>query len=162
MTFEMTDVYLPDLIAKVVVDMQPLAEKQGLKLRAKFPKEFPMVYGDPTRLNQAISNLVHNAIRFTEKGSVTIKAEAQKDRAIVKVVDTGIGIPAKYKDKIFQKFFQVDRSPTRKAEGTGLGLSIAKGIVEAHGGRIWFKSRAGKGSTFAFSLPIKRQPKEKK
>lgn len=111
------------------------------------------VRADPLRLRQILINLVGNAIKFTEGGSITIEARALEDRAEIKVVDTGIGIPEADLPEIFDKFRQVDSSSTRKAGGTGLGLAITKSLVELHGGAITVDSRPDEGSTFTFTLP---------
>jgi signal transduction histidine kinase len=100
-------------------------------------------------------NLVGNAIKFTDKGEVAIRAAAADGAFTVAVCDTGPGIAAADQAKIFEEFQQADSSITRKKGGTGLGLSIAKRIIEMHGGKIWVESEPGKGSTFYFTLPVR-------
>jgi signal transduction histidine kinase len=100
-------------------------------------------------------NLVGNAIKFTEAGSVRIVAHRDGDAFVVSVADTGPGIAEADRQRIFEEFQQADSSTTRKKGGTGLGLSIAKRIVELHGGRIWVESTVGRGSTFSFRVPVR-------
>jgi signal transduction histidine kinase len=106
------------------------------------------------RLTQVLINLVGNAIKFTDAGEITIKAEANNGAFYVSVRDTGPGISAIDQAKLFQEFQQADNAITRKKGGTGLGLAISKRIIEMHGGRIWVESQPGQGSTFAFTLPV--------
>jgi signal transduction histidine kinase len=101
-----------------------------------------------------ILNLVGNAIKFTDKGAVVIKASATNGSFTVAVRDTGPGISQADQGKIFEEFQQADNSATKKKGGTGLGLSISRRIVEMHGGKLWVESELGKGSVFAFSLPV--------
>jgi signal transduction histidine kinase len=100
-------------------------------------------------------NLVGNAIKFTDAGEVVIKAEAQNGSFNLSVRDTGPGISQADQQKLFQEFQQADNSITKKKGGTGLGLAISKRIIELHGGRIWVDSELGRGSTFAFTIPIR-------
>jgi signal transduction histidine kinase len=106
-------------------------------------------------------NLVGNAIKFTDTGSVTVSAIAREGRFKLAVRDTGPGIAADDQARIFEEFQQVDNSSTRKKGGTGLGLAIARRIVELHGGRIWVESTPGHGSTFAFTLPLRVGERER-
>ena len=112
---------------------------------------------DPTRLGMAITNLVNNALSFTEKGgTITLRADIHDDREVwIRVIDEGLGIENEQLYKIFKEFYQVEDHMIRHHEGLGIGLSITRAIVEAHGGRIWAESEGlGKGATFTFSLPI--------
>ena len=117
----------------------------------------PKVNVDEMRIKEVITNLLSNAIKFTEKGSITIEAKREGDCVLVKVTDTGIGIPKDKIKNLFKKFYQVDSSLSRRYGGTGLGLSITKQIVEAHGGKIGVESEVGKGSTFWFTIPINKR-----
>ncbi len=136
------------------------AAEKGLQMVWKIDESVPsIVVGDPTRLRQVLINLLGNAVKFTEKGSVTLSVDAipGKDGCIhlhFAVKDTGIGIPEDRIDRLFQSFSQVDMSTTRKYGGTGLGLAISRRLVELMGGRIWIESIEGEGSTFHFSVPM--------
>jgi signal transduction histidine kinase len=113
------------------------------------------VFGDIERLRQVIRNLFHNAIKFTPpNGHVTTSASIISDWLVVSVRDDGIGIPSAAIPHLFERFYQVDGSSTRRVGGTGLGLYICKQIIAAHGGDIWAESELGKGSTFSFRLPL--------
>ena len=111
----------------------------------------PVVNVDASRIVQVISNLLGNAIKFTAPGgTITLRATAGPAGVVVSVADTGIGIEAEALPRIFDRFWQARATPR---QGSGLGLAIARGIVEAHGGRIWAESELGRGSVFSFSLP---------
>jgi len=110
--------------------------------------------GDRDRLLQVVINLISNALKFTEQGSVTCKAIYTEHEVTISVIDTGIGIPEVDQPKIFEKFKQVGNPLTNKPKGTGLGLSICQEIVKHHGGKIWVESEIGQGSTFSFTLPM--------
>ena len=118
------------------------------------PPDLPAGRGDERRLTQVLLNLVGNAIKFTDTGEVAIKASATNGSFTVAVRDTGPGISEADQAKLFQEFQQADNSITKKKGGTGLGLAISKRIIEMHGGRIWVESELGRGSIFAFTLPV--------
>ena len=104
-----------------------------------------------------MTNLVGNAIKFTPKeGQVWVLIKRQTSDVVVQVIDSGIGIPKEAQRNLFNKFYQVDGSATRREGGTGLGLYISRQIIKAHGGRIWVESKVGEGSVFSFSLPLSR------
>ena len=131
------------------------AEQHGIDLASQVPTNLPLVEADRARIVQVLSNLVRNAIKFTPRGGrITVAIEPGDDRLTFSVRDTGSGIPSDHQSRIFDRFWQ--SSDGARARGTGLGLSIAKGIVEAHGGRIWVDSVPGAGSTFAFTLPLQQ------
>lgn len=136
--------------------LRPQAERGHLGMAVNVPDDLPLVLVDAGRIGQVVTNLVHNAIKFTPPGGqVWVSAQRAADAAdgvLVAVTDTGMGITAKDLPRIFERFFKTDRS--RALGGTGLGLAIAKHIVQAHGGRIWAESVEGKGSTFYFTLPV--------
>ncbi len=151
-----------DLVEGVAETMSVRAFEKGLELVCHIEHDVPdSLRGDVTRIRQVLMNLVVNSIKFTDAGDVLIKAEKikQEDGKTVEVQfgvsDTGIGISDEHREKIFEKFSQVDNSTTRTFGGAGLGLSISKSLVELMGGRIWFESETGKGSTFYISLPLK-------
>jgi signal transduction histidine kinase len=137
------------------VAVESLATEKKIALKVEVPTDLPVGRGDERRLTQVLLNLVGNAIKFTDKGEVAIKASANNGAYTVAVCDTGPGIGESDRVKIFEEFQQADSSATKKKGGTGLGLSIAKRIVELHGGRIWVESDIGHGSTFSFTVPVK-------
>ncbi len=155
LTLSLDDYSLSDVVHGVVSAVEPLAAEKRLAFKAEVAPDLPTGRGDGRRLSQVLLNLVGNAIKFTDKGEVAIRASATNGAFTVAVCDTGPGIPAADQAKIFEEFQQADSSITRKKGGTGLGLSIAKRIIEMHGGRIWVESEPGKGSTFYFSLPVR-------
>lgn len=130
----------------------PLLRHKGLEYAAKL-QEAPQVLIDPTRIRQVMLNLLSNAIRYTDRGSITIELEACEDSLVVSVQDTGVGIPQDQHAHVFEKFGQVDGSRNSRG-GAGIGLALSRQFVELHGGRMWFESEMNKGSTFYFSLPL--------
>ncbi|MDY7034481.1 MAG: ATP-binding protein, partial [Thermodesulfobacteriota bacterium] len=160
---------LRESIENVKSTFQPLAQAKAITLETINDPSLPVIQVDPSRIEQVIINIVANAVKFTpDNGIITIKANHMNKTADdtregvsklveVSVADTGIGIPKERIKYVFDKFFQVENSLSRhQNKGTGLGLAIAKGIVEAHSGRIWVESEMGKGSTFTFTLPVDR------
>ena len=130
-----------------------LVKDKEVKIRLDAPPELPSVWMDPIRLRQVLLNLVSNAAKFTEEGTITIQAACDPQAVFIQVVDTGIGISEKDMDKLFKSFSQVDASSTRRAGGSGLGLAISAQLMELQGGRIWVESQVGVGSTFSVALP---------
>ena len=129
------------------------AERAGLEINIIAETGLPKIFIDPPRMEQVLVNLLHNSIKFTNPGGkIEIKAERVKNDIIFHVKDTGVGIPPKDLERIFERFYKTDRSRTER--GTGLGLSISRHLVEAHHGRIWAESQPDLGSTFSFSIPI--------
>jgi len=153
MKFSWEEVDLSSLIKDIYESFRPSVEAKNLQFILDAPKTLSKVRGDPQRLTQVFSNLIDNAIKFTDYGSITIAAQEDKDTVTVAVMDTGIGIEERDTPKIFTKFFQTDSSLKRKQKGTGLGLAIAKAIIQAHKGEISVKSTLEKGSTFRVVLP---------
>jgi PAS domain S-box-containing protein len=139
-------------------------DKPGIQLLEELADPLPTVSADATRVRQVMMNLVSNAAKFTEAGSITLRAQTVEEReprtdqfvrfVQISVIDTGSGIAEKDMHKLFEAFSQVDASPTRKVGGTGLGLSICRRMIELHGGRIWAESEIGRGSNFSFTLPV--------
>ncbi len=139
----------------------PISKKDKLTITAKIAPDFPKaVNADPTRLRQVLLNLVGNAVKFTEVGSVVLHCEKEPSQDVLRfrVVDTGIGISEKIQPHLFGDFVQADASISRKYQGTGLGLSICKRLVELMGGAIGIESKVGEGSTFWFTFPYERLP----
>jgi signal transduction histidine kinase/CheY-like chemotaxis protein len=148
---------LRTLVQEAAETMRSMVEARGLALHINVEPDLPRLWIDPTRIRQVIFNLLNNAARFTEQGSVTISVRRQGDTVVVAVADTGVGIAPEAMSRIFQEFQQLDGTTRRRHGGAGLGLAISRRFVELHGGRIWVESEVGKGSTFYFSLPIARQ-----
>lgn len=143
-----------EVVQPPVERLRPQAERAGLTLAVTLPEPVPEVLADAERIQQVITNLVHNAIKFTPTGgTVTVTAAQSGDEVLITVTDTGVGIPADDLPRIFERFYKIDRARSAGG-GTGLGLSIARHIVQAHGGQIWATSTEGQGSTFYFTLPL--------
>ena len=133
--------------------MRAQAERAGLVIRLGAPQDTTNVRADPSRLEQVLVNLIHNALKFTHPGGeVVLSVQTEKEVVRFAVRDTGVGIPVDDLERIFERFYKADRA--RSGGGTGLGLSIARHIVEAHGGSIWAESEEGRGSTFYFTIPL--------
>jgi len=143
-----------DVIEKTIEIVRPLAERKGLYLHQKLSGDLPWLLADPVRLRQALLNLLTNAVRFTERGGITVSTAQVGDRLLVSVRDTGSGIAAVDLPKLFKEFHQLKRSGEEKEKGSGLGLSISKHLIELHGGAIWVESAEGVGTTFHFTLPL--------
>jgi len=151
---ELSDYCVQDIAQTVRSTLEPLAADKKLAFKLELAPGLPPGHGDGRRLTQVLINLVGNAIKFTDAGEVTIKAEANNGSFHVSVRDTGPGISAADLAKLFKEFQQADNAITKKKGGTGLGLAISKRIIEMHGGKIWVESQPGRGSTFAFRLPV--------
>jgi len=154
---------LSDLLEGVLQTIEPLADERSLELKYESELDPGMtIMADTVRLRQIVTNLVGNAIKFTEDGGITISSQKIDDHVLVSVEDTGIGIPEDKLESIFEAFSQVDTSTTRKAGGTGLGLPISRQLVELHGGRLWAESSGneGEGSVLQLELPIEATVKE--
>lgn len=143
-----------DMVNTVVAATESLARAKGIGLTTAVASGLPAGTGDARRLSQVLLNLVGNAIKFTDQGSVAIRAAQAGGAFELAVVDTGLGIRPEDQGRIFDEFQQVDDTSTRKKGGTGLGLSISRKIVELHGGRIAVHSTVGQGSTFTVTIPI--------
>ncbi|MBM3151030.1 MAG: GAF domain-containing protein [Chloroflexi bacterium] len=153
------EVNVGDTINSVVPTITGLIKDKPIKLKKNIPTDLPIIRADPMRLRQVLINLLSNAAKFTDEGTINVEAGVKPSadgqmEIVVSVSDTGPGIAPEDQAKLFQPFSQVDASPTRKTGGTGLGLSISRHLVDMHGGRIGIHSSAGKGSTFYFTLPI--------
>jgi signal transduction histidine kinase/CheY-like chemotaxis protein/HPt (histidine-containing phosphotransfer) domain-containing protein len=143
-----------DFLQNTINLLRPQAEKKGVLLLIEYTQNGPQyIWGDSGRIRQIITNLVGNAIKFTEHGYVRLNVAIQNDKFQITVEDTGVGIPAHKLGEIFDKFTQGDASVTRKYGGTGLGLAITKQLVNLMGGQITVESKEGKGSSFCFNIP---------
>ena len=156
-------VKLTSLVESVLPTAQGLLKEKSITLKVEIPVGLPDLLADPLRLRQVLINLLSNAAKFTSAGSITLSAGMQtgpqgQPEARLAVSDTGAGISAEDQAKLFERFSQVDASPTRETAGSGLGLSICRALVELHGGRIGVESERGKGSTFWFTLPVGAAP----
>lgn len=166
LTLESVLLDIPELCKSVVMLLGPQADDKGLSISMDIDPSLPIgIVGDPVRFQQLLFNLAGNAIKFTERGGVSIKIELHEfgeDFAKIKVLvtDTGIGIPDEQLGRLFRSFEQADSSTTRKFGGTGLGLAISKKLVEMMAGEIGVVSQQGQGSTFWFSLLLARDPEQ--
>jgi two-component system phosphate regulon sensor histidine kinase PhoR len=162
------------LVERAVTRLRAQAEHRRLKLVIAPHPELPPALMDGERIGQVLLNLLNNALKFTPAGgTITVTVEpvsgeqetsqrwscelqqtGLEQALLIRVQDTGIGIPASEVDRVFERFYKVDRARTRNSGGTGLGLAIAKHLIEGHGGRIWVESREGAGSSFSFLLPV--------
>ncbi len=157
---------LKQLIESVLITLRPLADKKSLPLHLNYSAEVPAIGADAGKIEQVLINLVNNSIKFTPaRGVITIdvhqmenvpdRSDGVRGYVEISVADTGIGIPEEHRMHLFEKFYQVEGALSQNERGgTGLGLAISKGIIEAHGGKIWFASNEGQGSKFNFTLPI--------
>jgi heavy metal sensor kinase len=143
------------LINDIVSLFQVLAEQKEIELDVGEIQE-STIMGDKVRLQQLFTNLIDNAIKYTSKGSIVVTVEKNEEMVITKVKDTGIGIPKEEQQKIFKRFYRVDKSRSRDSGGVGLGLSIAEWIARAHHGRIEVDSESNRGSTFTVYLPLQK------
>ena len=150
------EVQVQDIAERVVSQLANIANERSIALAARMDSSLPCIEVDARRVEQVLVNLVGNALKFTSPdGRVVVRAGVEGGELLVRVSDTGIGIPPEAMPYLFSRFYQVDGSATRRAVGAGLGLYISKQLVEAHGGRIWVESELGRGSTFSFTLPLR-------
>jgi PAS domain S-box-containing protein len=150
---------IEDLIQSLVDDYKSEAAEKKISLKFKKPeKQLPQLMIDKDKMKIAIGNIINNSLRYTPAGGeiVVLLRESEKN-IIVQISDTGLGIPFSGQKRVFTKFFRASNIIQIDTQGTGLGLYIAKSIIEAHGGRIWFQSEEGQGTTFYFTLPVKKE-----
>jgi adenylate cyclase len=146
---------LNSLVGDAVRDLRLAVEKAQITLRTEIPSNLPFVNGAPTHLRRVIDSLLSNAVKFTPAGGkIVVQLRQESDQIVLRVADTGIGIPPDQQTRIFDRFYQVDGSASRRYEGMGLGLALVKEVIEAHGGTIDVDSVVGKGSIFTVTLPI--------
>ncbi len=149
---------ISEMVASTSAQFQAEADKKKIELGFDVPDDELMLEGDKEKIQIILTNLVRNALTFTDAGGqIGIKAEKDSGYIKVYVVDTGVGIPEEEQNRIFERFYQVESHLTRRHGGMGLGLSIAKGMVELHNGQIWVESKVGMGSLFCFMLPVNQK-----
>ena len=145
---------LPELVREVTAELEPIIARSGLQVICKLPSDLPTLKTDRQKVKQILVNLLSNALKFTQKGSITIKAQlAGRHSVSIAVIDTGIGIPKGDQVKIFEDFRQVDQTPRRAYGGTGLGLSICRRLTTMLRGTLKVDSKLGHGSVFLLTLP---------
>jgi len=140
-------------IAKRCIDIfRPIAEPKGIRIIDE--TQDVMIKCDPERILQVFNNVISNALKFvpTQHGTILINSRIDNDTVMISIKDNGIGIPKQKQEDLFKKFYQVDKTLTRKSGGTGLGLAISRGIIEAHGGKIWVESEENQGTTVHFTI----------
>jgi len=153
-TWNMATISIGTVIERAIAATASLFEAKKLNLVRDIQPDLPDITGDRDRLIQVVINLISNAVKFTDAGSVACAASLGKGELVVSVTDSGIGIKLEDQPKVFERFKQVGDTLTDKPQGTGLGLPISKEIVEHHGGRMWVESEIGRGSSFFFTLPV--------
>ena len=160
--YKPTLISVETIVESVIKSYREEIEKRNIKLELKkLKKNIPKVMVDVEKIELAFQNLLDNAMKYTPTGGeITVALSQEKEEAIVSVKDTGVGIPEDQQKRVFSKFFRGANVIRMETEGSGLGLFITKNIIEAHGGQVWFKSKEGKGTTFYFSLPVKKEFEE--
>ncbi len=152
-------VTVEEIIVGVIASTYILIENKPIELKEEYDPHLPRVFVDRGRIRQVVLNLLSNAAKFTDTGTITLRVskiiDGDQEFVCFSVKDTGIGINKTDMEKVFEPFRQIDSSIARRAEGTGLGLPISYRLVKLHGGNLWATSTAGKGSTFSFTLPVK-------
>jgi two-component system phosphate regulon sensor histidine kinase PhoR len=153
------EVGLHKILDAAFLVVKPTAEGKKLNIETERVAHNTMIWADRDQIGQALLNLLDNAVKYTpEGGSISVSALDAGNEVQVTVSDTGIGIPREHLNRIFERFYRVDKNRSRELGGTGLGLSIVKHIIQSHGGRVWVNSELEEGSAFSFSLP-KKQPR---
>lgn len=154
-TDSFTRINFVELTARAVAAAQPAAEYKHHKLDSRLTSERLEVFGDRQNLSQLVDNLIDNAIKYTpEQGRVEVRLTRQGDELLLEVEDSGIGISPQYQERVFERFYRVDKVRSQSLGGTGLGLSIVRNIAERHGGTVAVRSQLGRGSTFSFRMPL--------
>jgi signal transduction histidine kinase len=154
MELEPGDFDLPSTIESTLILVRERAVRRGIELRRTVDEHLGMIRADERKVKQVLLNLLSNALKFTpEGGRIDVRAAVRDGAAEISVTDTGVGIAPEDQEAVFEEFRQVGTA-AKKVEGTGLGLAISRKFIELHGGRIWVESQVGKGSTFAFTLPL--------
>ena len=155
MNFELKAFPFLEVVEDVADSMREGITTRQQTLKVDIPQDLPLVYADPKRMSQVVTNLVSNANKYTpDGGQIVVRVRYDKSFARVSIMDNGLGISEEDQKKLFTQFFRADNRDVQKQQGWGLGLSIVKKMVEAQGGEIWFESKLGEGSTFSFTAPL--------
>jgi signal transduction histidine kinase len=158
MAMEFQDADLAGIAAGALEELRPEAQRKHIDL-ALSATDVPRLTVDPVRIAQLLGNLLSNAVKFTpDGGQVEVRLRREEDQAVLAVADTGIGIPAAERERVFERFFRTTTAARHAIQGTGLGLAVTKAIVEAHHGTITVDSEEGRGSTFTVCLPLRPVP----
>jgi len=145
---------LKSLIESILKIFMPRIKEKKLCVKLTAEDSLPLIEGDPFKLEQMLINVIDNAVKYTKKGKIEISLKKEDRNVRIEIQDTGIGIPKEYLDRIFERFYVIDKSRSKKLGGTGLGLSIVKHIALLHNGDVYVKSTPGKGTTFTILLPF--------
>ena len=155
MELDLQDVDIPAMLDGVLMMADQLAEhKGGIEIEDEIADNLPLIEGDPTRLSQALMHYIHNAVKFTGKGTVTVRVKREANNILFEVSDTGIGIAEEDQEKVFEPFETILEDKDDPRLGMGLGLKIVEHIISLHDGETWFESKAGQGSSFFFTVPL--------
>jgi len=156
LSLNLGEVSIPELVEQVVRLQAPASEAHQFEL--DFPADLPLVEADRDRIEQVLTNIISNAVKYSpDGGPVRIRGRRDNGQVLVSVTDAGLGMTEAQMGQLFQRYHRVESDAAKRIRGTGLGLYLTKGLVDAHGGRIWAHSPGpGQGSTFSFVLPIKR------
>jgi signal transduction histidine kinase len=158
MELEVTDFDLPSAIDNALILVRERASRRGIRLGRAIADRVGLIRGDERKVKQVLLNLLSNALKFTpEGGRIDVRAAVSNGMVEVSVADTGVGIAPEDQEAVFEEFRQVGTAD-KKVEGTGLGLALSRKFIKLHGGRIWVKSQVATGSTFTFTIPVRREP----
>jgi two-component system phosphate regulon sensor histidine kinase PhoR len=155
---DLRPVDLAGLSAAILKSLEPAARKKGLELELDAAPGLPLVPADADQIERLLLNLLDNAVKYTDRGRVVLRLRLEGESAVIEVSDTGIGIAAEHQARIFERFYVVDKSRSRRLGGTGLGLAIVKHVAQLHGGSVEIRSEEGRGTTFTVRIPQRPRP----